>query len=423
MFQVRERKLELRLRSPESVPVDGRWINRTGLVAEGLAFQPYLHLDIRTPFGETVEERHVAEALAEALGPKRERYRMAGWHVLFVEDTNLGSNHRVFVDLEDATADGEAGEGMDARLSLELALEALGDLAADAKGVADFQLILGGPEACYSLLYLNGSPFHVLRVPGAAGADTAQRLRRHREFAPGRAGGVPLRTFLAKADPLREYLDAGDWPAEELSLPGAEAGGMELLHLGLARAAGAREFAAHNRVPAPGRRRNASIRARFRFYLAAALCSMAGALAAGGYAAAIRHFEREAGALRAQASAYQTQVDAIRSLRVRKAGLKGSLSDLRPIWAGPVDWSSALDVLDRALPKEGGIDDFTAVRGPDGAMEISFKAWVRDWNQVQAIQKRLAASGRFARIELSEQRKDLPTGVVVFRVKARLGGA
>ena len=41
---------------------------------------------------------------------------------------------------------------------------------------------------------------------------------------------------------------------------------------------------------------------------------------------------------------------------------------------------------------------------------------------MQAIEKRLAADGRFDAISLSEQRKDLKTGVVLFHVTARLGG-
>jgi Tfp pilus assembly protein PilN len=419
LFQLRDQKLELRRRSPDELNVDGNWINRTGLVAEGLTSQPYLHLDIRTPFGETVDERQVQDAVAEALGPKRDRYRLGGWHVQFVEDTNLGSNHRVFADLIDTAGSGAGQGGMDAGFSLEIAVEALGELVAAEKGEANFQLLIGGREFCYSLLYLNGGPFHVLRVPEGAGPKAAARLNRHREFAPGRGGNGTLRVFLSKGDPFWDVSETKALKLEVFTLPGAAEGGDALLHLGLARAAGQREFASHNRVPAEERLRNRSIRTRFRFYLAIAMASLLCALTAGGFALAIRISDGQAAELRAQASAYQSQVDAIRGLRVRKARLEASLADLRPTWRGPTDWNAQFEALANALPKEAGIDGFTVTRLPDGGSEISFKAWVRDWDQVQSIQKKLSASGRFASVALSEQRKDLPTGVVLFHVTAR----
>jgi len=422
LFHVSDQSLELRLRSPDDLDVDGNWINRTGLVAQGLPYQPYLHLDIRTPFGESVDERQVQAAVAEALGPKRDRYRLAGWHVQFVEDTNLGSNHRVFADLIDSAGPEAAQSGMDAGFPLELAMEALGELVATEKGEANFQLLLGGGEFCYSLLYLNGSPFHVLRVSAGAGTKAMARLIRHREFAPGRGGSGALRAFLSKSDPLWDACEAGGLKPEPFALAAAAEGGDALLHLGLARAARHRDFSSHNRVPAEDRRRNQSIRTRFRFYLAMAFSALLCALSAGGFALAIRVYDRQAADLRAQAAAYQSQVDAIRGLRIRKARLEASLADLRPLWRGPTDWNALFAALADALPKEAGIDGFTATRSPEGGSEISFKAWVRDWNQVQAIQKRLSASGRFSSVSLSEQRKDLQTGVVLFHVTARTGG-
>jgi hypothetical protein len=442
LFHVRENKLELRRRSSEELAVDGGWINKTGLVAEGLAEQPYIHLDIRTPFGETVGDRQVEEALAESLGPRRDRYRIGGWHIQFVEDTNLGSNHRVFVDLVDESAPAKGLDGMDAGLSLELAVEALGELVAAEKGEANFQLLYGSDRFCYSLLFLNGSPFHVLRVGGGAGAKAAARLRRHREFAGGLArNGAGLRTFLAQGDPLWEGAAVKELRAEILDLSGASENGQggktdakagsavpapasgkagTLLHLGLAHAARQRDLAAHNRVAAEQRRRNESIRTRFRLILALAATGALCALIAGTFWAAIRVSHSELRTLTAQASAYQAQVDSIHALRVEKAQLENAVSDLRPIWHAPMDWSAVMGAIAAALPREAGIDGLAVNRQPDGSLEMSFRAWVRDWNQVQAIQKKLAESKLFTGIALSEQRKDLATGVVIFHVTAKL---
>lgn len=440
LFQVRENGLEFRSRSGEDITVDKTWINKTGLVAEGLASQPYLHIDIRTPFGETVGDRQVEDAVAESLGPRRDRFRITGWHIQFVEDTNLGSNHRVFVDLSDAASPSQGLYGMDAGLSLELAIEALGELVASEKGESSFQLLFGTGRFCYSLLYLNGSPFHVLRVGEGAGPKAAARLRRHREFATGlgRTAGSALKTYLAKGDPLWDRDAVRELKPETLEfvevLGDAKAGSAAppkepegiggrhawLLHLGLAQAARQKDFEAHNRVGRDQRRHNESIRTRFRFIVAMTAATAACMLVAGGYWMASRMAQSQLAALKAQASIYQSQVDSIRSLRVEKRGLEASLSDLRPIWHRPMDWSSVLGAIASSLPDEAGIDGLTVARQPDGSLEMSFRAWVKDWNQVQAIQKSLADGKRFSDISLSEQRKDLATGVVVFHVTGKM---
>jgi hypothetical protein len=262
----------------------------------------------------------------------------------------------------------------------------------------------------------------VLRVDGEASPQTAAKLRRHREFAAGRAGNGILRTFLAKGDPLWDTEAAKDIRAEAFLLPGAGEAGEALLHLGLAQAARQRDFLSHNRVTADSRRRNEGIRTRFRFVVALAASTAACALAVGAYVAAIQVSKARVATLRERASAYQAQVDAIRELRREKGRLESSVQDLRPMWRGVIDWPGVLGALSLALPREAGIDGLNVARATDGSLDLSFRAWVKDWNQVQSIQKKLAASGRFINISLSEQRKDLGTGVVVFNVTARLGG-
>ncbi|HKP97691.1 MAG TPA: hypothetical protein VJ385_18260 [Fibrobacteria bacterium] len=411
--------------------MDGAWINKTGLVAEGLARKPYIHLDIRTPFGETVGESQVQEALAESLGPRKDKYRLGGWHIQFVEDTNLGSNHRVFADLIETTASSGGLAGMDAGLSLELAIEALGELVAAEKGEQNFQLLYGGAQFCYSLLYLNGSPFHVLRVDEGAGDKAAARLRRHREFAPGNRdsaqtnGRSGLKTFLPEGDPLRETATVRDLRPDAIGLGAAdgsaETGNAWPLHLGLAHAARQRDFSPHNRVAADARRRNEGIRTRFRFFLAMGAAAVLCALAAAVFAIAIHRSQSELRTLKEKASAYQAQVDSIRALRKERARLEAAVGDLQPLWHGAMDWNSVLGSIASALPKEAGMDGLSVSRQADGSLELSFRAWVRDWNQVQGIQKKLSASRRFSGVTLSEQRKDMQTGVVVFHVTGKLG--
>jgi Tfp pilus assembly protein PilN len=229
---------------------------------------------------------------------------------------------------------------------------------------------------------------------------------------------------LLQGDPLWETDAIRDLKPETFALPTAARpageGNAWLLHLGLAQAARQRDFSAHNRVAAEARRRNEGIRTRFRFFLAVGAAAAICALASAGFGFAIHRSQSQLSALKAQASAYQSQVDSIRALRKERMRLEASVADLKPLWHGPMDWSAVLAELGAALPKEAGIDGLSVVRQADGNLELSFRAWVRDWNLVQGIQKKLSAGGRFTGVSLSEQRKDLQTGVVVFHVTCNL---
>jgi hypothetical protein len=396
-------------------------------VAEGLRAQPYIHLDIRTPFGESVDDRQVDNALAESLGPRKDRYDRVGWHLQYVEDTNLGSNHRVFVDLRDGKDGAPPRPGMDAALPLEVAVEALAEAVQTKTGEQNFQLLVGGPGECFSALYAGGSPFHVLRVPGTPGEKTAERLARHREFAHSQGKGSVFRTFLAPGDPLAALEPVRRLGPETVSLqlrPAGEAGAGEdpilYLHYGLALAASRREYAAHNRVDSGLRLRNDSVRGRFRFMVAMGASLLFCILVAGGFALATRLTLEETGRLSAQAASYRTQVEAIRALRIENARIKDSLAGLRPLWNRPVRWHRVFADLSGALPQQAGIDGLAVKREPDGSMSLSFRAWVKDWDHVRGIERELAASPYLRDVSISEQRKDMATGAVVFHVSCRM---
>ncbi|HLP41080.1 MAG TPA: hypothetical protein VK465_06205 [Fibrobacteria bacterium] len=253
---LRDGSVELKRCSGEEPEVNRAWIRRTRLVAEGLPAQPYIHLDIRTPFGESVDESQVEAALAESLGTRKDRYSRCGWHIQFVEDTNLGSNHRVFVDLKDRQADVGPRPGMDAALPLEIAVEALAETLQAREGETSFQLLVGGTSQCFSVLYVNGSPFHLLRIPEGAGDAAAARLVRHRDFPQSQGKGGGFRTFLSPGDPLLACEAVSRLSPEivdfNLRLPQGEGLPKPLpslyMHLGLALAAARRDLATHNRV-------------------------------------------------------------------------------------------------------------------------------------------------------------------------------
>lgn len=389
-------------------------------------------MDIRTPFGETVVTDQVENALAESLGPRKEKFTLGSWHIQYVEDTNLGSNHRIFVDLIENAASYRSYPGMDVRLPLELAIEALGEIAMVESGLANFQLLLGCKDFCYSLLFLNGSAFHILKVNEPVGPKAATRLRQHRDFllSQSKIVGNTLKVLVFIQDPLGlceaiqelkpQSLSFGI-PPELGQLNIASGNGSALiLHLGLAQAARQKDLLTHNRVPVSDQARNDTIRSRNRFYQLMGATVILGIVVAATYGLAILNGKKQLHKLRQAASTYQVQVNTIHNLRQEKLRLEASIQELRPVWNSPMNWSRVYAGLSAALPSESGIDGLSVVKKAEGGMELSFRAWVRDWGQVQVIQKKLLATPPFVSVILSEQRKDLATGVVIFNVTCQL---
>lgn len=422
LFQIHENQLKLRKRSSEDVSVDRSWITSTGLVVEGIAHQPYLHLDIRTPFGESVNESQVAKSLAESLGPSKEKYKVGGWHIQFVEDTNLGSNHRVFVDLLEIQSKPSPLEYKDAGLPLELAIESLGEMVMAEKGDASFQFMYGSANMCFSLLFLNGSPFHVLRVSMGPSPEVALRIKQHREFvlSLGKMTSSGLSTFLVAKDPLLEFEPIRDLKPDSviLGLPQETTmdSGVSLLHLGLASAARQRDFSSHNRVSQKSRSQNYNLRTQHGFLISLALTAGFCLIVTLAFLGANHFGKRQLQKLRTSALAYQGQVDSIKILRTEKMNIELGLKELRPVWSKPLAWSEIFTDLSSALPAQSGMDGLSVVKNAEGQTEMSFRAWVRDWDQVQLIQKKLSSTYPFSSVNLSEQRKDLASGVVIFHV-------
>ncbi len=392
---------------------------------EGLVDQPYIHLDIRTPFGETVGATQVESAFAESLGARQDNFRRGGWHIQYVEDTNLGSNHRIFLDLEDPSNKSETVVDRDACIPLEAAMEALGELVMEEKGEGNFQLLYGSGPICFSLLYVNGSPFHVLRLDAEAGPKTALRLRQHREFAltQGKIAGSGLKTYLATGDPLAqcEALHALKPQSISLGLPTRNANSNPLLlHLGLAHAARQKDLLAHNRVDEKNRFDNALIRDRSQFFLVVGIATVFCLVAVALMSILIQQDQRQLQKLEKAASAYAGQVATISKLKREKTAVETDLQSLKPVWNRPMNWAALFAEIAKALPNEAGMDGLSVVRKPDGHLEVTFRSWVKDWDKVQSIQNKLSATALFSKVTLSEQRKDLTSGVVVFHVTGQL---
>ncbi len=437
-------KLRLRSFHGENSAPRSSSVRKTARIVKAVTDSHFLHLDIRTPFGEPATDESVHKALDEALGPKRGRYHLQGWHLLFAEDTNQGSNHRIFAGLIPLN-EGRENQGeedsryFDECLPLEAAIEALAEKFAAETGTANFQFLLLFASRLYSLVFVEGQPFHLLRLEHSrfAGKESpewdwpriAQRLAQHREFAcMGRSGirDVPLVTPSVEGiAPLSSWDNpdirvwdcgcgkpaAGEWDPSRASI--------SIAHLGLALATVSERWSPHDRLEGIGRARNTSLRHAFLAggftFMAILIC-----LAVAGF-----YFQRHytvtsrIATLKAEAGIHAGQVAAIETLRANKAELEKHLARIQPVWKDPIPWHGLLDAIASALPEQSGMEGLSATQ-VEGATRISFKVWVRDWDQVGSLQEKLSASDYFSQVELSEQKRDPRSGIVAFYVNCRI---
>jgi len=404
--------------SLEEMTVNSKWIKKTDLIIEGLANQLYIHLDINTPFGETVHTAQVENALAESLGAKRENFEIAGWHIQYVEDTNLGSNHRIFVDLNPKDQKATLSEGRDDSRSLLVAVEALGEMVMSEQSVGTFQFLCSAKDEYYSLLFLNGAPFHVLQIPNLDLAEVSKRILGHREFllAQGKTADSELATFLPNDDRLLSQKSLQLLKPKTLKLGQNKSFPFMVFHLGLAKASAQKELESHNRAKAQSGNHNYNIRTQDQFLHVFLISCLMGLLVLLGFGIDLMHQSGQLKTMRKSAAQYTVQVKRIADLRKQISTVELSLANIKPLWNSALDWKTIFSGIASALPLESGLDGVTVNKQATGDLELSFRAWVKDWNRVQDIQKNLLATQYFKTVSLSEQKKDLASGVVVFHI-------
>ncbi len=451
LFTARENQIHFLSASDENEPVDAALIQKADLIVAGIAHEPYIHLDIRTPFGESVGQSQIDIALAEALGPRHANFQNCGWHIQFVEDTNLGSNHRVFVALK-KNNDQSPKMGFDGQYPLELAIEAYGEKIFSEKGEANFQFLFKENDFAFSLLFLNGAPFHILNLSNRSlknnvpdlpvksdseknfKKDFEKRILQHREFAinQGKLGQVALKTFyqgkLELQDfPLLQDLKPSQLPPLEFSEANRGSDSIPrpldakgTLHYGLALVASQAQYQGHNQSIEEAKNSNYLLRTRFQFLkISSAIFGICLLILSGLFLSNLL-LKNKINKLNASYQVFENQVKKIRDLRKEKIQIETSIAELSPVWNLPMNWSEVFNGLAKALPHEAGIDGISATLRPDGKLSLSFRAWVKDWNQVQGIEKSLSHTHPFSNIVLSEQRKESSSGTVVFQVTATL---
>ncbi len=394
---------------PSAAPPSWRLIRRVDGACAGVAGLPFLQIEVRTPYGESITEAMVASAMREALGPKSETLALQGWHVTHLEDTHLGSQHRVFATL--AGADESERPGLwDQLLPLELAVVALGDWTARTTGRSQFQLVLARGGWIYSLAYRHAQAYHLIRVSDRPFDFACKRLSEHRLYAQEPGDGEEFAVF---ADlPASAHVDISAALGETRPLPsppgygGGPKPGADLWHFGLALAAVREEGAIHNRAGARRQDANLEIRMWDRLAKTALAALLLGGLAFLGEGARLLSVRSALAGARAQAAQYASRVEEIQALRAERRNVLDSLLQLRPLWHRPTPVDRVLRGIAAALPPHAGLDGVLLRTAGDGKKTVSFLGWVGDWNEIRPVQERLRKLPYFSDVALSDQRQD-----------------
>ncbi len=327
--------------------------------------------------------------------------------------------------------------GFDGQYPLELAIEAYGEKIFADKGEANFQFLFRENNFAYSLLFLNGAPFHILKISLGSlknDQDFEKRILQHREFAlnQGKLGQTALKLFYQGEIELQNLLllqalkpihlpPLGNSDENKIAKSTSPSlGGKSTLHYGLALVAHQAQYQGHNQSAQEEKNSNYLVRTRFQFLKIFAGIFVLCLLILSGLFLSNFLLQNKINKLNASYQVFQNQVEKIRDLRKEKKQIEISVTNLSPVWNLPINWSEVFQGLAKALPHEAGMDGISATLRPDGKISLSFRAWVKDWNQVQGIEKMLSHTHPFSNIILSEQRKESTSGTVVFQVSALL---
>jgi hypothetical protein len=401
---------------------------------------PFLHLDIRTPFGESVTQDLVESALAEALGPAKKQYHLRAWHVLHFEDIHVGTNHRIWVDLADTTASERPhSNSADGIYPLPVALEALGEVIAGAEGQPHFQMVIPKGNDVWSLLYLNAQPFHLLRVTGTP-QEISERLIEHHRYllAQKRQAPESVCFYVPEGDSsLREADKDSEWvfrtwnsifENHEGLLPGWKSPSSEksaftvidaAWHAGILKAAQRDDFSDHNRAPFSQRRMRENLR---RLKVVGIRCAWVLFFGAMGYAAfyfegkeARAHYED----IRKAASTHASAVQNLGQLRLKRESVRDSLQALSVLAHSPINLARLARLVSETLPPQSAMDAWMLKPGTNGSA-FHFRAFVPQWESVAPFQEALMATQLFSNVELTDQRKDPDQNRIYFQAVCTL---
>ena len=423
LFQFKQDGLKLIRFEKKSRPIDLQWIRKVRCIVEGEKGIPFLHRDVRTPFGEMPDSNQVEQSLKDVLGDNSP-YKINEWHSYFVEDTNLGSSHRIFTDLNQTNQKIEKSRA-DYKLPLELAILSLGEEIFNTTGFASFQFVFYSGDFIWSLLFCKGSPLHILRITKDDHNYIVDRLGEHKNYLANQFKDQEpfLRIVLSQTE-IRKFIDPGlDENIVEhdfnFAKPKEWDTGSALLHYGLALSSRNVEHQKHSRTSQENLEANRNERSFHSFLFVMFFSLLIGGIVSAASWYNLRQERLELTQTMKSAQIFETEIAIIDSLRDIRSDLVRKVYKLKPVWRNDYDWESILNQIAASLPKNSGIDALMAERNPQG-MNLNFKAWVSDWAEVEEIQNKLSNISKITEVKISEQRKDPENDVVIFQVQCNL---
>lgn|GEM_PF-4593774 len=391
---------------------------------EAIRKTEWLHLDLRTPFGEDVSDSQIDSALKETLGNSYERYRLIGWHVMHIEDTHVGHVHRIFVTLEHDSHRPAQAQIADHRLPVELGILGIGEILGATRAATYWQLLFREGDRGVSAMMLGSECLHVLNLPW--NPDDLSRWKNHGIVLSGKE---ILPVWSAKVywppndwNPLRET--ASSWIPLNQALPAVgndTQAGSKALALGLGRVLSREDMLSHDNVL-----RGEQVALRKRRLLQSAFASLLMLLAgigAGLTAIEIQknRLESRKAALTVAAAKYRDQVETLADLRSHWRAGRDSLNAMGPLKWKPYPISIVLSRLAEAGTK-GGMDAFQVKRENNDAVDVRLKAWTSNWEGVEAFRHALSDIPLVSDLAIHEQQKENQSGRIRFEMSLRMGG-
>ncbi len=416
--------------SAKEVSASQRLLHSTHVVRQ---YQPdaCIHRDVRLPFGEELTLDSVEQSLIEVLGGRRDEFNKARWHEMFAEDTHQGTEHRVFISLFKSDSP-SVHTPADAQLPLQVGLMALANHLSEVSEKPEFQFLIQTPKAVFSILVFGSSVFHTLTFqPSDDIKSDLDRLARQRDYGLQSAeveSALPLYVLAPNAAAWQELaLTHNNW--EVIPLPSilnieatkTAAQKVQLYcHLGLRLAQSDLELRAHNSVGSHvtrslGYRRDKRL-AIYTTLIAALFCLLVG----GFFGLRYKNLQQRLQQIDKQSDAHRPVLQKINAYRQQKSAVSDSLTQLRQLWHLPIPWDKLLLEIQNAMPRQSGIEALVVKETQKGATELQFKAWVKNWDHITGIQKRLTESPYFLNVKESEQRKNKRRHYISFNMSAEI---
>ncbi len=384
----------------------------------------FLHCDIRTPFGEEVNEDQVEAALQSALGPKRESYHLRGWHVLHVEDTHVGSVHRLWMTLDYSENEEKSGLAADYRLPLELALMGLGaSLNANFSG-KPWQLLFLFEKRVYSLIFQGKSVLHARSFPLDDENTMTQSLQHYRGIGFSENPREPVARVLGPG--LDWVLPPNIAPEAWLRLTDLlpqlqplETSVEKALALGICAGLENEAMLVHDSLPEEdGYALRAKRLARACFF-SVAMALTSSLVGAGALSLSLNQAKADNQALQLKAAGHQKQVLALQELRQLLQARNDSLQSLGILARNPYPASLILGHL-AAAADHGGILALQMLQDDSGQVHLRLKAWTANWEKVEGFRGALAKMPQARSAEVMAQKKESGQGKVQFDLAVQL---